>query len=108
MQLGDGIRVDAPGGVGWAEFTGATAFDLYCKQHGITMKMLGCTDSNWTACVEPDNNVSTAVEYPGLYYHSSKFIHSAGISYWKNYTLYLRELGLGKAQMVPTSGCRTT
>jgi hypothetical protein len=94
VSLGDEIIVaEAPD-----SFANTTSFDLYCKQHGITLAMLGCIDSNWTACTNPNANASTAAQHPGLYYWSTKFIHSAGISYWKNYTVFLRELGLTKAK----------
>mgnify|MGYP007125147289 CR=1 FL=1 len=93
VNLGDEIGVSAP-----ASYANDTAFELYCKQHAISLDMLGCDDTNWTICTQLNTNASLAAEFPGLFYHSSKFANSAAIRYFKNVTDFLAKVGLDGAK----------
>ena len=41
MNLGDEIGIAAP-----PSYANDTAFEEYCKQHAISLDMLGCDDTN--------------------------------------------------------------
>jgi len=58
----------------------------------------GCDDTNWTICTQLNTNASLAADYPGLFYHSSKFMNSAAIRYFKNVTDFLAGIGLEDAK----------
>ena len=89
VNLGDEIGVVAP-----PSFANDSSFEAYCAQHHISLDMLGCDETNWTICAHYDTNASTAAQHPGLYYHSSKFVNSAGIAYFANTTRFLKAAGL--------------
>ena len=98
VNLGDEIGVAAP-----HYYANDTSFELYCKQHAISLDMLGCDDTNWTLCTQLNTNASLASEYPGLFYHSSHFMNSAAIRYFKNVTDFLQTIGLVSCKTVYTA-----
>ena len=49
-------------------------------------------------CTQINTNASLAADFPGLFYHSSHFMQSAGIAYYKNVTQFLAAIGLTKAK----------
>eukprot|EP01050_Picozoa_sp_SAG11_P012006 SAG11_NODE_1307_length_5243_cov_2.389774_6_plen_75_part_00 len=53
VNLGDEIGVAAAPVV-----FNDSGFEAYCKQHAISLDMLGCTDTNWTLCTKMNTNVS--------------------------------------------------
>jgi hypothetical protein len=61
----------------------------------------GCDDTNWTICTQLNTNASLAADYPGLFYHSSKFMNSAAIRYFKNVTDFLAGIGKKTALFEP-------
>jgi hypothetical protein len=92
VSMGDEITVRAPGA-----FANDTTVQAYLRDVAkLELSTLGC--KSWVQC-NTTVNTTTASKHAARFYHSKKYLGSAGIAYYATITEYMRAHGLVNARI---------